>query len=93
MRRAEELDLAFALRGRDLVVFSNDWDGDPLSKVHIMRILSRDENLDIINSVVGRSIVCAISRGGVMGLPSCRGGRVAQGVDGHQDGRRTGKHP
>src|SRR5688500_341574 len=40
MRRPEELDLpAHALRGRDLVVFSNDWDGDPLSKVHIMRIL------------------------------------------------------
>ena len=38
MRRSEDMDLARrALRGRDLVVFSNDWDGDPLSKVHIDR--------------------------------------------------------
>lgn len=44
-----------ALHGRDLVVFSNDWDGDPLSKVHIMRILSRDNRILWVNSVGNRS--------------------------------------
>ena len=56
MRRSEELELARrALRGRDLVVFSNDWDGDPLSKVHIMRILSRDNRVLWVNSIGNRA--------------------------------------
>jgi glycosyltransferase involved in cell wall biosynthesis len=56
MRRGEEVDLARrALRGRDLVVFSNDWDGDPLSKVHIMRILSRDNRVLWVNSIGNRA--------------------------------------
>jgi glycosyltransferase involved in cell wall biosynthesis len=56
MRRSEELDLARrALRGRDLVVFSNDWDGDPLSKIHIMRILSRDNRILWVNSIGNRA--------------------------------------
>src|ERR1019366_2307333 len=41
MRRMDDLAEPETLRGRDLVVFSNDWDGDPLSKTHIMRILAR----------------------------------------------------
>ncbi|WP_257457024.1 glycosyltransferase [Archangium lipolyticum] len=56
MRRSEELEVARrALRGRDLVVFSNDWDGDPLSKVHIMRILSRDNRVLWVNSIGNRA--------------------------------------
>ncbi|XXF80886.1 glycosyltransferase [Myxococcaceae bacterium GXIMD 01537] len=56
MRRSEDTDLARrALRGRDLVVFSNDWDGDPLSKVHIMRILSRDNRVLWVNSIGNRA--------------------------------------
>ncbi|OJT21566.1 glycosyltransferase [Archangium sp. Cb G35] len=56
MRRSEDLELARrALRGRDLVVFSNDWDGDPLSKVHIMRILSRDNRVLWVNSIGNRA--------------------------------------
>ncbi|WPB73165.1 spore coat polysaccharide biosynthesis glycosyltransferase ExoP [Archangium violaceum] len=56
MRRSEDLELARrALRGRDLVVFSNDWDGDPLSKVHIMRILSRDNRVLWVNSIGNRT--------------------------------------
>jgi glycosyltransferase involved in cell wall biosynthesis len=52
MRRIEDLDLARrSLRGRDLVVFSNDWDGDPLSKTHIMRILARDNRVLWVNSI------------------------------------------
>ena len=56
MRRTEELDVTLkALRGRDLVVFSNDWDGDPLSKVHIMRILSRENRVLWVNSIGNRA--------------------------------------
>ena len=56
MRRTEELDLTKrALRGRDLVVFSNDWDGDPLSKTHIMRILSKENRILWVNSIGNRA--------------------------------------
>src|SRR4051812_7033095 len=44
-----------ALSGRDLVVFSNDWDGDPLSKTHIMRILARDNRILWVNSIGNRA--------------------------------------
>jgi glycosyltransferase involved in cell wall biosynthesis len=54
MRRPDQLE-APALHGRDLVVFSNDWDGDPLSKVHIMRILSRDNRVLWVNSIGNRA--------------------------------------
>jgi glycosyltransferase involved in cell wall biosynthesis len=50
------MDVALrALRGRDLVVFSNDWDGDPLSKVHIMRILSKQNRVLWVNSIGNRA--------------------------------------
>lgn len=56
MRRLEDVDVAqHALRGRDLVVFSNDWDGDPLSKTHIMRILSRENRVLWVNSLGNRA--------------------------------------
>src|SRR5687768_1037898 len=55
MRRIDELEMTRrALRGRDLVVFSNDWDGDPLSKTHIMRILARDNRVLWVNSIGNR---------------------------------------
>lgn len=40
-----------ALRGRDIVCFSNDWVGDPLSKTHIMRLLARDNRVLWVNSI------------------------------------------
>ena len=56
MRRVEDVGLAVrALRGRDLVVFSNDWDGDPLSKTHIMRILARENRILWVNSIGNRA--------------------------------------
>lgn len=56
MRRSEDLDVAKrALRGRDVVVFSNDWDGDPLSKTHIMRILARENRILWVNSIGNRA--------------------------------------
>jgi glycosyltransferase involved in cell wall biosynthesis len=57
MRR--EMDMATAvppeLHGRDIICFSNDWDGDPLSKTHIMRILARDNRVLWVNSLGNRA--------------------------------------
>ncbi len=44
-----------ALEGRDIVCFSNDWDGDPLSKTHLMRILARENRILWVNSLGNRS--------------------------------------
>jgi glycosyltransferase involved in cell wall biosynthesis len=55
VRRTADLELDSVLRGRDLVVFSNDWDGDPLSKTHIMRILARDNRILWVNSIGNRA--------------------------------------
>jgi hypothetical protein len=43
------------LVGRDIVCFSNDWDGDPLSKTHIMRILARTNRVLWVNSLGNRA--------------------------------------
>ncbi|HEY2027962.1 MAG TPA: asparagine synthase (glutamine-hydrolyzing) [Myxococcales bacterium] len=43
-----------ALKGRDIVCFSNDWDGDPLSKMHAMKILARDNRVLWVNSIGNR---------------------------------------
>lgn len=50
-----------ALRGRDIVCFSNDWDGDPLSKTHIMRILARENRVLWVNSIGNRSPRASVS--------------------------------
>src|SRR5579871_5209190 len=39
------------LRGRDIVCFSHDWSGDPLSKTHVMRLLARDNRILWVNSI------------------------------------------
>jgi glycosyltransferase involved in cell wall biosynthesis len=43
-----------AFKGRDIICFSNDWDGDPLSKMHIMKILARDNRVLWVNSIGNR---------------------------------------
>ncbi|HEY8212294.1 MAG TPA: glycosyltransferase [Myxococcaceae bacterium] len=43
------------LKGRPIVAFSTDWDGDPLSKMHIMRILARDNRILWVNSIGNRA--------------------------------------
>ncbi len=43
------------LQGRDIVCFSNDWDGDPLSKTHLMRLLARQNRILWINSLGNRA--------------------------------------
>jgi asparagine synthase (glutamine-hydrolysing) len=42
------------LKGRDIVCFSNDWDGDPLSKMHAMKILARENRVLWVNSIGNR---------------------------------------
>ena len=46
---------AAALRNEDILCFSNDWQGDPLSKMHIMRILARDNRVLWVNSLGNRA--------------------------------------
>jgi glycosyltransferase involved in cell wall biosynthesis len=40
-----------ALRGRDILCFSHDWNGDPLSKTHLMRLLARNNRVLWVNSI------------------------------------------
>ena len=42
------------LRGRDILCFSHDWTGDPLSKTHLMRVLSKDNRILWINAIANR---------------------------------------
>jgi glycosyltransferase involved in cell wall biosynthesis len=39
------------LQGRDMLCFSHDWTGDPLSKTHLMRLLARENRILWINSI------------------------------------------
>lgn len=43
------------LVGRDMLCFSHDWAGDPLSKTHLMRLLARDNRILWVNSIGYRS--------------------------------------
>lgn len=43
------------LTGRDILCFSHDWTGDPLSKTHLMRILARDNRILWINAIANRA--------------------------------------
>ena len=42
------------LRGRDVLCFSHDWTGDPLSKTHLMRVLSKENRILWINAIANR---------------------------------------
>jgi glycosyltransferase involved in cell wall biosynthesis len=39
------------LNGRDMLCFSHDWNADPLSKTHLMRLLSRNNRVLWVNSI------------------------------------------
>lgn len=47
-------EAANILRGRDIVCFSHDWTGDPLSKTHLMRVLSRENRILWVNAIANR---------------------------------------
>lgn len=39
------------LRSRDILCFSHDWNGDPLSKTHLMRLLAKENRILWVNSI------------------------------------------
>src|SRR6476469_10186397 len=39
------------LSGRDMLCFSHDWSGDPLSKTHLMRLLSKHNRILWVNTI------------------------------------------
>lgn len=43
-----------ALHGQNIICFSHDWTGDPLSKTHLMRVLARDNKILWINAIANR---------------------------------------
>src|SRR5436190_18118666 len=49
--RKSELKNMQALVNRDMICFSHDWTGDPLSKTHMMRLLARDNRVLWVNSI------------------------------------------
>lgn len=42
------------LYGRDILCFSHDWTGDPLSKTHLMRVLAKDNRILWVNAIANR---------------------------------------
>ena len=54
----ETADMAVAasreLYSRDILCFSHDWSGDPLSKTHLMRVLAKDNRILWINAIANR---------------------------------------
>jgi glycosyltransferase involved in cell wall biosynthesis len=44
-------ETAEVLRDRDMLCFSHDWSGDPLSKTHLMRLFARENRILWINSI------------------------------------------
>jgi glycosyltransferase involved in cell wall biosynthesis len=54
IRTIDEERPMLPLCGRDIVCFSNDWDGDPLSKMHAMKILARENRVLWVNSIGNR---------------------------------------
>src|SRR5689334_19457508 len=44
----KEIDM---IEGQDIICFCNDWDGDPLSKKHIMQRLAKKNRILWVNSV------------------------------------------
>jgi len=49
------------LRGRDMLCFSHDWTGDPLSKNHLMRVFARHNRILWINSIGYRTPTLSIT--------------------------------
>src|SRR5438046_1223477 len=43
------------IEGQDIICFSNDWDGDPLSKKHIMSRLATRNRVLWVNSIGNRN--------------------------------------
>jgi len=48
------------IEGKDIICFSNDWDGDPLSKKHIMLRLARRNRILWVNSIGNRNPTASV---------------------------------
>lgn len=48
------------IEGYDIICFSNDWDGDPLSKKHIMTRLARRNRILWVNSIGNRNPTASV---------------------------------
>ncbi len=48
------------IEGHDIICFSNDWDGDPLSKKHIMQRLARRNRVLWVNSIGNRNPTASV---------------------------------
>ena len=53
-KQAAESPSRGPLRDVDIICFSHDWTGDPLSKTHIMRVLSENNRILWVNSIANR---------------------------------------
>lgn len=51
IKKAPATITAESLRGRDMICFSHDWNGDPLSKTHLMRLMARENRVLWVNSI------------------------------------------
>ncbi|HZR47706.1 MAG TPA: glycosyltransferase family 1 protein, partial [Candidatus Manganitrophaceae bacterium] len=43
------------VEGKEIICFANDWDGEPLSKKHIMKRLAKKNRVLWVNSIGNRS--------------------------------------
>jgi glycosyltransferase involved in cell wall biosynthesis len=50
-RTSHPQTISSRLNGRDLICFSHDWGGDPLSKNHFMKLLARHNRVLWVNSI------------------------------------------
>jgi glycosyltransferase involved in cell wall biosynthesis len=48
------------MKGHDIICFSNDWDGDPLSKKHIMQRLAKRNRILWVNSLGNRNPTASV---------------------------------
>jgi hypothetical protein len=48
------------IEGKDIICFSNDWDGDPLSKKHIMMRLAKRNRILWVNSIGNRNPTASV---------------------------------
>src|SRR6516165_146450 len=48
------------IEGKDIICFSNDWDGDPLSKKHIMLRLAKHNRVLWVNSIGNRNPTASV---------------------------------
>src|SRR5947207_8860360 len=48
------------IEGQDIICFSNDWDGDPLSKKHIMQRLAKRNRVLWVNSIGHRNPTASV---------------------------------